>query len=62
MVDKRATFFPVCGARAQFGPRPPVLTFVDHTQLDTHTHTSSGSPPNDDKLVAEAATYTTNTR
>jgi len=47
MVDKIATFFPVCGATLQFGPRLPVLTFVDHTQLDTHTHTHSGCPPNE---------------
>jgi len=24
---------------AQTGPRPPTLTFLDHTQLDTHAHT-----------------------
>ena len=31
--------FSPCGATAQIWPRPPLLKFLDHTQLDTHTHT-----------------------
>jgi hypothetical protein len=65
MVDKTATFSPVCGSTAQFGLRQPDLMFLDHThthtQLETHTH-PEGLLRKSDKFVAEAATYTTNTR
>jgi len=47
MVYKIATFFPVCGATPQFGPRPPVLMFVQHT----HTHIRWVSP---DRVISSS--------
>jgi len=46
--------FPFCGARAERGPMPPHLSYVDHTQLHTHTH-PAGLLWTSDHLVAEAA-------
>jgi len=44
--------FSFCGARAERGPRPPHLSYVDHTQLHTHP---AGLLWTSDHLVAEAA-------
>jgi len=36
--DYRSKYFFFFGARAQIGPRPLCLRFLDHTHTHTHTH------------------------
>ena len=60
MNSKSATQPCVCGATAQIGARSPQLRFLHHTQFHTHAN-SVGLLGTSDQLVAEAATYTTNT-
>jgi len=42
--DSQHNYFLLYGAIAQMEPRPPLLKFLDHTQLDTHTHISGRTP------------------
>ena len=49
--------FIFCDATAQLGPR---LKFLNHTQLDTHTH-PVGLVRTSEQLVAEVAIHRTNT-
>ena len=52
-------------ATVQIGPRPLLLRFVDHTQLDTHAHTVCRIPLNEWSarlLRPLPAQHTTNTR
>ena len=58
-TEESLSFFIFCGGVSHFGRCHLVLRFLDHTQLNTHTHTHPAELLwTSDQPIAQAATYT----